>query len=127
MRQSGGTANPALVSQLVRERLGGPCTAYESAGESHAGSLAVPFWTWRISIALSPWLLTCSYGESMAITDYRILVGVGSNPVEATIQLRGYVLGALNSGWQPMGGVSITAERLSNGVLTVAATQAMGK
>lgn len=65
--------------------------------------------------------------DAMPITDYVVLTGVGNSPVDATADLRTRVLKEIRSGWQPLGGVSIVAERMNTGDLTVAACQAMGK
>jgi len=61
----------------------------------------------------------------MAIKDYTVAVGSGGNVKEAVDTLRGHVITLIRRGWQPLGGVTMEAERLDSGKYSVVAAQAM--
>jgi hypothetical protein len=61
----------------------------------------------------------------MVIKDYTVVVGSGSTVKEAIEALRRNVIAGIRRGWQPLGGVTMEAERLDSGNYSVAAAQAM--
>jgi hypothetical protein len=63
----------------------------------------------------------------MAIIDYGVVVGSAKTAREAAKELRQHVIVAIKQGWQPLGGVSIEAERDDDGNFEVVAVQAMVK
>ena len=62
---------------------------------------------------------------TMAIKDYTVAFGSGSDVKEATEELRRHVITLVRRGWQPLGGVTMEAERLDSGKYSVVAAQAM--
>ncbi len=63
----------------------------------------------------------------MLVSNYVIVFGTAKSPRDAAEELRAEVLKGLKGGWQPIGGVSLEAEQLSDGTLGFIAAQAMGK